>query len=305
MLDVALLGCGGSMPIPQRFLTSLLVSYKGRKILIDCGEGTQVSMKLLAWGFKSIDVICITHTHADHVLGLPGLLATIRNSERTEPITIIGPKGIRKVVEGLMVIVPYLGFELHIIEDPTEPFVLDEQLSIHTIELQHTVPCLGYQFRVKRRRRFDVQKAQENNVPKLYWNRLQKGETIKEDGVFYTPDLVLGVARRGIKLSYITDTRPFPELIQFVQESDLLICEGMYGSDEDIEKAIRNKHMTFSEAARVAKEANADELILTHFSPSLFEPEQYLPTTREIFQNTHLGEDRLTRQLKFKDKEES
>lgn len=304
MLDVALLGCGGSMPIPQRFLTSLLISYKGKKILIDCGEGTQVSMKLLAWGFKSIDVICITHTHADHVLGLPGLLATIRNSERTEPLTIIGPKGIKHVVEGLMVIVPYLGFDLNIIEDPKEPLVIDEHFTIHTIDVHHTIPCLGYKFTVKRRPRFNVDKAVKNDVPKIYWSRLQKGETIETEDRIYTPDLVLGEDRKGITLSYITDTRPFPELIDFVRESDLLICEGMYGSDDDLEKAIRNKHMTFSEAAQIAKNAQVDELILTHFSPSLLNPEDYLEPTRKIFANTYAGEDRLIRQLKFKNYEE-
>lgn len=300
MLDLALLGCGGSMPIPQRFLTSLLLSYKGKKILIDCGEGTQVSMKLLAWGFKSIDVICITHTHADHVLGLPGLLATIRNSERTEPLTIIGPKGINKVVQGLMVIVPYLGFDLHIIEAPQESLQIDENFTIHTIDLHHTVPCLGYKFTVKRRPRFSVEKAEQNEVPKIYWSRLQKGEVIETDERVYTPDLVLGEGRKGITLSYITDTRPFPELVDFVRESDLFIGEGMYGSDEDLEKAIRNKHMTFREAAEIAKAADVDELILTHFSPSLLNPEDYLEGTRSIFPNTHVGEDRLIRQLKFK-----
>ena len=304
MLDVALLGSGGSMPTPYRFLTSLLVSYKGRKILIDCGEGTQVSMKLLAWGFKAIDVICITHAHADHVLGLPGLLATIRNSERTEPITIIGPKGIREVVKGLLVIVPYLGFELRIIEDPKDAFVIDEQLSIHSMPLDHTIPCLGYKFVIKRFPRFDVQKAEQYGVPKKYWSRLQKGETVEEAGVIYTPDLVLGEERSGIQLTYVTDTRPFPGLVDFVRGSNLLICEGMYGSDDEQDKAIRNKHMTFREAAQLAKEAAVDELILTHFSPSLFDPNQYLEATRAIFPNTHLGEDRLVRKLKFKDEEE-
>lgn len=304
MLDLALLGCGGSIPIPQRFLTSLLVSYKGKKLLIDCGEGTQVSMKMLAWGFKSIDVICITHTHADHVLGLPGLLATIRNSERTEPLTIIGPKGIRRVIDGLMVIVPYLGFDLQIIERPIGEIVIDENFTINTLDLDHTTPCLGYSFTIKRSPRFDVKKATENDVPKLYWNRLQKGETFEEDGRIYTPELVMGQERRGLRLSYITDTRPIPSMIDFVKGSDLLICEGMYGSDEDLEKAERNKHMTFREAATIAKDAGVDELVLTHFSPSLLIPEDYIEEARTVFPNTFCGEDRLIRQLKFKNEDE-
>jgi ribonuclease Z len=120
ILDVALLGCGGGMPMPERYLSALLLNYRGRKILIDCGEGTQVSMRLLGWGFKTIDIICITHGHGDHIVGLPGLLATIGNSGRTEPLTIIGPEGIVEIVNGLRVIAPYLPYEINIIENPLE-----------------------------------------------------------------------------------------------------------------------------------------------------------------------------------------
>jgi ribonuclease Z len=300
MIDLALLGCGGAMPIPERNLTSLMISYKGKKILIDCGEGTQVSMKLLAWGFKSIDVICLTHAHADHVIGLPGILATIRNSERTEPLTIIGPKGIKRIIHGLMVVVPFLGYELNIIEQPTEEIVFNENLTIKTLKLDHTLPCLGYQFHIKRSPKFDVTKATENEVPRLYWNRLQKGEVIEEENKIYKPDMVLGEDRRGIKISYITDTRPTSSIPAFIHQSDVFICEGMYGSDEDLEKAIKNKHMTFSEAAHLAKAGQVEELILTHYSPSMMNPEDYLEQTQTIFPNTACGYDRLERSIKFK-----
>ena len=110
MVDLCLLGCGGGMPMPFRNLSALLINFKGRKILIDCGEGTQVSMRIIGWGFKSVDVICITHCHGDHIVGLPGLLATIGNSGRTAPLTIIGPEGIDKVVDSLRVIARYLPY---------------------------------------------------------------------------------------------------------------------------------------------------------------------------------------------------
>ncbi|MDF2699859.1 MAG: ribonuclease [Haloplasmataceae bacterium] len=311
MIDVALLGCGGSMPIPNRFLTSLLISYRGRKILIDCGEGNQVSMKMLGWGFKTIDVICITHFHADHIVGLPGLLSTIGNSGRTEPIIIIGPKGLNSVMNGLKVIVPFLPYELLIMENELNTYKLNidksrlslnesnPEVIITTLNLQHSSDCLGYSLYLNRKPIFDPIKASNNQVPKIYWNRLQKGETIQIENKIYEPQMVLGTERRGIKISYITDTRPFTEIIEFVKNSDLFICEGMYGDNNDLNKAINNKHMLFSEAADLASKSEVIELILTHFSPVMGDPEIYYENAKGIFNYTTIGFDRLTRTLKF------
>ncbi|MDF2880305.1 MAG: ribonuclease [Clostridiaceae bacterium] len=300
MVDIALLGCGGGMPIPERFLSSLLINFKGKKILIDCGEGTQVSMRMLGWGFKSIDVICITHGHGDHTVGLPGLLATIGNSGRTEPITIIGPEGIGNIINGLRVIVPYLPYEINLIECPKH-IVEKEDIIISAIELDHSSPCIGYSFYIKRKPKFDVKMANENMVPKILWNRLQKGENINYLGREYKPEMVVGSERRGIKLSFITDTRPTDNIVQFILESDLFICEGTYGDDADIEKAEKNKHMTFSEAARLAHDGNVNELLLTHFSPAMIDPELYKDNAVKIFRNTILGKDRLVKTLSFND----
>lgn len=316
MVDIALIGCGGGMPVPERFLSSLLINYKGRKILIDCGEGSQVSMRSLGWGFKSIDVICITHGHADHTAGLIGLLATIGNSGRTGPITIIGPKGIINIVKGLMVITPYLPYDINIIENPEEPLKMTaskngisltekdksfNDIVISTIELEHSSECLGYSFYFNRSPRFDVQSAEKNKIPKIFWNRLQKNETITADGKTYLPGMVLSEERIGIKLSFITDTRPISEITSFIKDSDLFVCEGTYGDDEDMPKAIKNKHMTFSEAAHLASSGNAKELLLTHFSPSMPNPEEYKDRAEKVFKNTIIGFDRLVKTLAFKD----
>lgn len=267
MVDICLLGCGGGMPMPFRSLSSTILNFKGRKILIDCGEGTQVSMKIAGTGFKDIDLICITHCHGDHIVGLPGLLATIGNSGRIQPLTIIGPSGITEVVNGLRVIAKYLPYEINIIENSKEvKFDINKeklelskencQLILSCLEVEHSSTCLGYSFYFKRDRKFSLEKAEENNVPKVLWNKLQKGnnEIIIYDGKTYKKEMVLGEERRGIKLSLITDTRPLKDIITFIKDSDLFICEGTYGDDADIEKAIKNKHMTFREAALLAKE---------------------------------------------------
>jgi ribonuclease Z len=303
MLDVCLLGCGGSLPVPERSLTALLLSFKGKKVLIDCGEGTQVSMKMVGWGFKTIDIICFTHTHADHVIGLPGLLLTIANSGREEMLTIIGPPGFDRILSGLMVVCPQLPFEVKFVEaklDGSIVMAMDD-LYISSIGVDHTLTCIGYSIYIKRSRRFDPEKAKTNSIPVKLWSRLQKGETAEDEGLIYTPDMVLGESRDGLKVSYFTDTRPFEGLVDFVSHSELLIGEGMYAEDSELDKALKNKHMLFSEAAEIAKEGKVAELWLTHFSPSLSDPDNYIENASRIFHNTIIGKDRLTKTLTFKD----
>lgn len=301
MVDVALLGCGGGMPMPDRFLSSVIISYKGKKILIDCGEGTQVSMRILGTGFKAIDLICITHGHGDHIVGLPGLLATIGNSGRTEPVTIIGPEGIEDIIKGLRVIVPYLPYEINIIQNPGKPLNIMEDMIISTLELDHSSPCIGYGFYIKRKPKFDLDMAKANKVPQKLWKILQNGQTAVMQGITYRPDMVLGSERRGIKISLITDTRPIETIPDFIRGSDLFICEGTYGDGSDIEKAVKNKHMTFAEAARLASEGNVQELLLTHFSPAISEPESFRQNAADIFENTIIGQDGMIKNLSFKD----
>lgn len=303
MINLCLLGCGGSVPQPERSLTSLLLNIKGSRILIDCGEGTQVSMKQVGWGFKNIDIICLTHFHLDHILGLPGLLLTIANSDRREAINIIGPTGLSKIIDTFKIFINYLPYNINVIEcNGTNNSVLEtDDFNISTLSLDHSVACIGYSIDIKRKRKFEIAKAESNMVPKQIWKNLQNGNTITFLQKVFTPDMVLGEERKGIKVSYITDTRPIKEIESFVKGSDLFICEGMYGDDDDHIKAKENKHMTFSEAASLAKNSHVKELWLTHFSPSMEDEKMYINNAKNIFKNTKLGFDRVQKEIKYSD----
>ena len=270
MLDVCLVGTGGMMPLPRRWLTALMTRYNGSSLLIDCGEGTQVAIKEKGWSFKPIDVICFTHYHGDHISGLPGLLLTMGNADRTEPLTLVGPKGLERVVNALRVIAPELPFEIKFIEITQPEQVIElNGYRITAFKVNHNVLCYGYTLEILRQGKFSAERAKEQEIPLKYWNSLQKGNVIEADGVTYTPEMVLGPARKGIKLTYTTDTRPTESILRNAKDSDLFICEGMYGEDDKADKARGYKHMTFREAAVLARDAQVQEMWLTHYSPSL------------------------------------
>ena len=300
MLDVCLLGSGGMKPLPYRWLTSLMTRFNGSSLLIDCGEGTQIAIKEKGWCFKPIDVICFTHYHGDHISGLPGLLLTMGNADRKEPLTLIGPRGLERVVNALRVIAPELPFEIKFLEitEPEQTFEMNGY-RLKAFRVNHNVTCYGYTLEIDRAGKFDLERAIAQGIPKQYWKYLQKGETIEEDGQVYTPDMVLGAQRKGIKLTYCTDTRPTNSIRQNAVGSDLFICEGMYGEKEKAAKAVEFKHMTFYEAAKLAKEAEVSEMWLTHYSPSLTRPEEYMDEVRAIFPNAKAGKDRMSVELDF------
>jgi len=302
MLDVCLLGTGGMMPLPYRWLTSLMLRYNGGSILIDCGEGTQIAMREKGWSAKPIDVICFTHFHADHISGLPGLLLTMGNAERTEPVTMIGPKGLARVVGALRIIAPELPFEINFIElEDNEQTIQFDGYRIEAFRVAHNMVCYGYNMVIDRCGRFDANRAKELNIPLPFWNRLQKGETIEDNGMTYTPDMVLGPDRKGIKLTYCTDSRPVDIIAEKAEKADLFICEGMYGEPDMEEKAKEHKHMTFYEAANLAKRADVKEMWLTHYSPSLVNPKMYQKDARDIFPNTYTCKDGKSVELSFVD----
>ncbi len=304
MLDICLLGTGGMMPLPYRYLTSMMARYNGQSILIDCGEGTQIAMKEKGWSPKPIDVICFTHFHADHISGLPGMLLTMGNAERTEPLLLVGPKGLSKVVASLRVIAPELPFVIDCLElSEAEHVIRFDGFRIEAFKVNHNVPCYGYSICIDRIGKFQVDRAVALGIEKKYWNRLQRGETIETEEMTLVPEMVLGTARKGLKVTYCTDTRPTEGIVKHAAGSDLFICEGMYGEPDKKAKAKENKHMTFYEAAELAKRAQVPKLWLTHYSPSLNRPDEYLPAVRKIFPNTEVCKDGKSIELMFGDED--
>ena len=303
MLEVCLLGCGGMVPLPDRRLASMLIRQNGRMILVDCGEGTQVGIKLAGWGFKSIDALCLTHYHADHIAGLPGFLLTLGNSGRTDPFTIFGPPPLAYVVSALAVIAPQLPFDIQLAElsEQEESEGRIREFIIKALPMDHLIPCLAYSFEIKRAGKFDRSRAEEQGIPKKFWSPLQKGNPVEYEGRILMPEMVTGPPRKGLKVTYCTDSRPTAELVAFAGNSDLLILEGMYGDDAMHDKAVERKHMIFSEAAAIAARSQSKELWLTHFSPSMKVPENFIMFAREVFPDTMVGSDLLTTQLNFND----
>lgn len=303
MLDICLLGTGGTQPLVNRWLTSLMVRYKGHALLVDCGEGTQIAAQKAGLSLKPVDKILITHLHADHISGLPGLLLTMGNMGRTEPLSIIGPVGTERVVYALRSIAPSLPFEVQVSElDTDEQVMYFMECDITAFAVSHGIPCYGYSFTLPRVGKFDARRAKEQNIPLEFWSRLQKGEVITHEGNTYTPDMVLGPARKGLKLTYCTDSRPTESIRTAARDADLFICEGMYGEDDMLPKAKENKHMLFSEAAQLAATAGGvKELWLTHYSPSLPNPKAFRDVARAIFPNTHTPRDGWFTTLAFED----
>lgn len=302
MLDVCLLGTGGMMPLPYRWLTSLMMRYNGKSILIDCGEGTQIALKEKGWSPKPIDIMCFTHYHADHISGLPGMLLTMGNAERTEPLLLIGPKGLQKTVNALRMIAPELPFEIRFLEitEPNQTFLFDG-FRIEAFKVNHNVLCYGYSMVIDRIGKFQLDKAIELGIPRECWNRLQKGESMEIDGCVYTPDMVLGSPRKGLKVTYCTDSRPTENIVENAGGADLFICEGMYGEPDKLMKAKEYKHMTMYEAANMASRAGVKELWLTHYSPSFVRPEEYMHEVKKIFPASIAAKDGRSLDLMFED----
>lgn len=303
MLDITLLGTSGMMPLPNRHLTSLIIKYNGYGILIDCGEGTQVVMQKKELSPKQIDYILLTHLHADHTSGLPGLLLRMVNAGRIEDVTIIGPEGTEKLINAVKIITLGVKFKMKVVELRTNnkqikiDNIKGEVININAFKVKHSITCYGYTINLTRKGKFNLENAEKLNIDKNYWKILQSGFEVIINNKIYTPEMVMGAERKGLKITYCTDTRPTNEIIENAKNSDILILEGMYGNDK--EKAKEKKHMTMKEAAEIAKKSKAKELWLTHFSPSEIHPEIYKEEISTIFKNTKINNKGYHKELKY------
>ena len=300
MLDLCFLGTGGSIPMPNRALASLYIRLDGRSILLDCGEGTQIGLMRLGWGFRCIDALLLTHYHADHCSGIPGFLLALAKAGRETPFHIYGPTGLQRVIESLRVIAPQLPYPIVLHEFPMSSSCFSViGLEIHSFPLQHGIPCLGYSFHLNRLPEFDPVKARSLNIPVVQWKVLQHGTPVIIDGREIMPSEVQKAARKGISFLYASDTRPTDTIVENGFDMDLLILEGMYGEEEKYPLALKNHHMLFRESAALAVKANAKRLILTHFSTSMETPEDLLPNAQAVFPETSCATDGMCLSLAF------
>lgn len=298
MIDVCLLGTGGMMPLPGRFLTSLYVRTNGEALLIDCGEGTQTAIRNAGMRFKCIKALLITHYHADHISGLPGLLLTLGNEARTEPLRIYGPPGLRRVVNSLRVIVPEIPYDIELYElDEAEAEFECAGLKVTSYPADHGMPCLSYMLKLDRAGKFEPARAKALGIPVELWSRLQRGEFAGG----YSPSDVLGPARNGLKILYSTDTRPLEANIRLGADADLMVLEGMFGEPEKDERAVVTHHSTMQDACKTAKAAGAKRLWLTHYSPATPHPEEFAEITNELYPGTVISTDGQMITLRFEE----
>ncbi|UTY33152.1 ribonuclease Z [Treponema putidum] len=306
-LEAFILGCGGMMPLPYRHLTSVLLRREGDLFLFDCGEGTQVALRRLNLRWKRINAIFISHTHADHITGLPGLLMLSSQVDRDEPLYIIGPPKVAEYVEtSRKVLDMYINYEI-IVKEIKEPGVVYStgEFQVRSFWLDHTKPCLGYTFEeFERPGEFNPEAARALNVPcGPLWSKLQGGnEVTSADGKTVRPEDVMGPKRKGRKFSFVTDTKYLPSIAQEVKHSDFFVCEGMFekGMEKD---AAEKKHMTCTQAAQIAKDAEVKKMALIHYSPRYTDNELkvLLDHAREVFPETILSKDRMNIQLEYED----
>jgi ribonuclease Z len=304
MLSVTFLGTGASIPTIDRNVAALAVQREGETLLFDCGEGTQRQMMRYGVGF-SFREIFFTHYHADHMLGLTGLLRTMGLQDRSSPVTLFGPRGAQRILGAAVSLgIERNKFPVEVQEIRPGDRLAREQYDIVVFETEHRADTLGYAL-VEHIRlgRFNPARARELGIPEgPLWGRLHKGETVTlDDGRTFGPGDLVGAPRRGRSLVYTGDTRPHLAVIEASKDADLLIHEATFGGDE-LERAKETGHSTAAEAARVALEAGARRLVLTHISSRYNrDASELLAEARAVFPETVIARDGMMVDIPYAD----
>jgi ribonuclease Z len=295
MITVTTLGTGSGKPTPERNVSCTTVFREGELILFDCGEGTQIQLARSPLRPGAISVICITHFHGDHINGLPGLLGTLQLNQRTEPLVLIGPEGLKHYLQTLRRLgVMGVQYPLEIIE-VSQPGVIYRGKGYHISadRLRHGIPCWGYRLtEPPRNGRFDLEAARALGIPPgPMYGLLQRGQAVElADGRTVTPEQVVGPPRAGLSVAYCCDTQPCAGVRRLAKGADLLIHEGTYAPGEEA-MAHKRGHSTMLDAAHAAVEAQVQRLLVTHISSKYVRTSGFLKEVKAVFPQTWIASD--------------
>ncbi|MGN0748018.1 MAG: ribonuclease Z [Aristaeellaceae bacterium] len=306
MVQVTLIGTAATMPLPDRALAAAAVGAQGRRILLDCGEGTQTAARRARVSLLKIDLIALTHYHGDHIFGLPGLLQTMGSLGRTEAVTITGPEGLEAAMTPILALAGELPYEVRLTTLPPEGLALHalhpawpREARLFPVPTLHRVVSQGYRLTLDRPGRFQAECARQLGLPRPLWGTLQHGQPVAWGGRTIDPSEVLGPARRGVTVVYTGDTMPCDPLAQAAADADLLICEATYALEEQAEQAAAYGHMTFAQAGALAARAGVRRLWLTHYSAMIADPQEEAFRAREHYPGAVCGTDGMGEELSF------
>ena len=293
-MEIVFLGTSSMYPTKTRSHSAVLIKYNGHSILFDCGEGTQRQMRIFGESVMKIEAIFITHWHGDHSLGVAGILQSLTASKREKPLYIFGPIGTKKSIDCILKTYKFSpSYKIIVTESRGGLLYEGDGFKIFSMSVVHTVPTLSFYFKENDKRKINVEYVKKFGLTKHpLLGKLQNGETIEWEGKKITPEEGTKLIK-GKKISYVVDTIFFDKLIEFVENSDLLICESTF--EKKLEEVAKEyMHMTSYDAAKLAKESKSKKLVLTHLSQRYEKnSEEILNEAKKIFKNTILAKDFL------------
>ena len=305
------------MPTPERGLSAAVLRCGGRCILFDCGEGTQTALRREKFSPLKIDLIALSHYHGDHIFGLPGLLQTMSCLRRTEPLYITGPEGLEEALAPVLRLAAVEDYEIRLFPLSRDGIRMRSLCPswplgarCAAVPTQHRVPSQGYLFSLDRPPQFLPERARALGIPVHCWKRIAArpeepvewdGRVLYHEGKPVLGSMLMGKARKGLKLLFSGDTQPCPALEQAAAGVDLLIFDATYGEDSQEDQALLYGHSTFRQAAELANRAKVKRLWMTHFSQMMLRPEDWLSKAQAVFPSALCGYDGLSLTLRFED----